>query len=102
MTNLSDAVPTGIGHRPPDAVDPHPGLVSFDEWFDGLIRKPDGGIYGKRAKQAFRRRYRLPVVEVGWCRLIDPVAAADRLREYAQHQDPARRGPGRPRLIAKG
>jgi len=51
----------------------------------------------KRGKQNIANRLGLPLIRAGHNTLIDPKMGDDRLRELALHQ-PARRGPGRPRL----
>ena len=80
------------------APSPTGGLVPLDPWFDAHIRKPDGSIYSRRARQALVKRYRFPVIRIGWARLIDPIAAAECLRRLAMYQDtfPKR---GRPRAM---
>jgi len=72
-----------------------PGLEPYSRWFDSVILKPDGKPYSERQKRAFAKRYQLPVIIAGWCRLIDPAAGARRLAELPEQQK--RRGRGRPR-----
>lgn len=75
-------------------------LVPFDDWFNARMKKPDGELYGKRAKQVIIKKFRLPVILVGWSRLIDPEAGDACLSQYAQYTTtPAKRG--RPRMVIK-
>jgi hypothetical protein len=74
--------------------------VDFDVYFDARIQKPDGTPYSTRAKQNFVKRYRPPVIRLGWATLIVPSKGDAHLASLALHRDPEpeqRRGPGRPR-----
>ena len=75
--------------------------VDFALWFDATFRKPDGQPYGKRARQAFIKRYRLPVIQMGWSRLIVPSVAnatIAALAKFSASEPPTKRGRGRPRM----
>jgi hypothetical protein len=73
--------------------------VDFDAWFDHTFRRPDGNLYGVRARQGFVKRFKLPIIRMGWARLIVPSVANARIAELALYQteEPVRRGRGRPR-----
>ena len=84
----------------PSKADQGPRLISFDEWFDARLRRPDGTAYSRRSRQQIAKKFKLPLVRVGHVRLIDPAAADARLLEYALHQDqPERLSRGRPRRV---
>ena len=72
-------------------------LVEFRTWFDQRIHWPDGRPYSTRSRQMIARRYKLPVIEVGHARLIDPQAGDERLREHALFQGEPQPRRGRPR-----
>jgi hypothetical protein len=73
------------------------GLVDFKVYAGERFKKPGGLPYGDRGLAQLIKKYRLPIIRIGWCKLIDPAAGDDRLREYTLHQE--QRGPrrGRPR-----
>jgi hypothetical protein len=74
-------------------------LVDFETWFNTVFRKPNGQPYGRRSRNKFAKKVGLPVVKVGWARLVNPRAANAKLERYhtGQSEEPARRGRGRPR-----
>jgi hypothetical protein len=73
--------------------------VDFDAWFDHTFRRPDGTPYGVRARQGFVKKFKLPIIRMGWARLIVPSVANARIAELALYRqtDEPPRGPGRPR-----
>jgi hypothetical protein len=97
---MEDRLPVDIGHNGgPDLYGDDP--VDFDLWFDATFRKPDGSKYSRRARQVFVKRFQLPVISMGWSKLIVPSAGNARIASLAkQPEEPARRrGPGRPRAV---
>ena len=56
----------------------------------------------RRTQQDLAKRYRLPLIRVGYNVLIDPIAGDNRLRELAKHQEPEQRRLGRPRIRIEG
>jgi hypothetical protein len=97
MSDHEEVPPIGIGHNGGPALDLD-SPVPFDDWFDAKVRKPSGEVYGHRQKLNFIKRYRLPVIKVGWATLIVPRAGNEQIAKYAMHQEPARRR-GRPRMV---
>jgi hypothetical protein len=73
------------------------GLVPFYEKFvPEVLGKPDGGAIGRRGAQLIAKKYNLPLIRIGNAVFIDPVLAAERLREAQLNgTEPRRRG--RPR-----
>ena len=86
----------------------------FVPWFDERLRKPDGTAYGKRQRDGIKRKYRLPVIQIGQAEIIIPEQGDARLAKFAglkpgtpeylqamRHEpEPQRRRPGRPRKYA--
>jgi hypothetical protein len=98
MADRSHTLPAGIGHNGgPDLTGDDP--VDFEVWFNATVRKPNGQPYGKRARQAFVKKFRLPIIALGWARMIVPSAGNARIAALAKFQqpEPAKRGRGRPR-----
>jgi hypothetical protein len=85
---------------------PSPRLISYYDYAATRFRHPRSGIpLKKRAVQLIAQRFRLPLIRVGNCTLIDPDAADAVLRGRALFgPDPnERRGRaskrGRPRVV---
>jgi hypothetical protein len=64
--------------------DPSPKLVSYYDYAATRFRHPRSGEpFKKRAVQLIAQRYRLPLIRVGNCTLVDPDAADAVLRGHA-------------------
>jgi hypothetical protein len=74
------------------------GLVPFYDVFVPEHLPINGKRRSRRSAQVVAKKYNLPLVRVGHNVFIDPVVAAERLRE-AQLVDPRPRGRGRPRRM---
>jgi hypothetical protein len=73
--------------------------VPFKDWFDQRFAKPDGSAYSERQRSTIVKRYQLPLIKVGWNKLIIPAQADQRLAELAKFREERPRR-GRPRLAA--
>src|SRR5436305_12827424 len=85
----------------------------FVPWFDERLRKPDGSAYAKRQRDNIKRKYQLPVIQIGQAELIIPEQGDARLAKFAglkpgtpeyieamrPEPEPPRRGRGRLRKI---
>jgi hypothetical protein len=81
------------------SVDGFGGLVPFYDVFVPEHLTINGRRRSKRSAQDVAKRHNLPLVRIGHNVFIDPVVAAERLREaqLAQLADRTPRGRGRPR-----
>jgi hypothetical protein len=85
-------------------------------YFDKRFRKPNGEPYKKRQRDAIIKKFRLPVIRIGWTELIVPAQGDARLVEFAglvpgtpqyvermrlyEQEPPQHRRRGRPRKLA--
>jgi hypothetical protein len=74
------------------------GLEPLEDFMEDCLPLTNGKPRSKRSEQELVQRYNLPVVKIGHRRFIDPILAAERLREdqLAPGCTPPR-SPGRPR-----
>jgi len=73
------------------------GLVNYyDDFVPNCLPLADGTRRTKRSAQQLAKKYNFPLIKVGLVTFIDPVVAADRLREM-QLAERAPRVRGRPR-----
>jgi hypothetical protein len=75
------------------------GLVNYyDDFVPNCLPLPDGSRRTKRSAQQLAKQYNFPLVKVGLVTFIDPVIAAERLREAQLAKAFSfPRGRGRPR-----
>jgi hypothetical protein len=76
------------------------GLVPYyEEFVPEHFPLPDGTPRGRRSAEKIAKRYNLPLIHVHKITFIDPVMAAERLREFAtpKREQPPRKPRGRPR-----
>jgi hypothetical protein len=73
------------------------GLVNYyDDFVPNCLPLADGSRRTKRSAQQLAKKYNFPLIKIGLVTFIDPVIAAERLRE-AQLAERMPRGRGRPR-----
>ena len=84
---VHDPVPAPFEHN--QALPPLNGTtpVPFEPWFDSRFRKPDGGLYSKRQRRHIVERYRLPIIKIGWTRLIVPADGDTQIAKFARFRD---------------
>jgi len=75
------------------------GLVNYyDDFVPNCLPLAGGGRRTKRSAQQLAKQYNFPLIKIGLVTLIDPVIAAERLREAQLSEKRAvPRGRGRPR-----
>src|SRR5215472_19147759 len=83
-----------------------PGLVEYyNEFVPQNFTKRSGKPVTRRRAQQYAKQYNFPLVRIGHKTLIDPMIAAERLRQAQLQQSPAReppRKPGRPKKADAG
>jgi hypothetical protein len=78
------------------------GLVDYyNDFVPKCLPLSDGTPRGRRSAQKLAKAFNLPLIRVGDVVLIDPLIAAERLRE-AQLSERMPRGRGRPRKYRGG
>jgi hypothetical protein len=74
--------------------------IDYNTYAEERFKRPNGVPLKRRSKQILAKKFRLPLIKVGWTTLIDPEAGDERLRQYALEQlekkEGAARGRGRP------
>jgi hypothetical protein len=73
------------------------GLMLYEEFVQKFLLKKNGDPVGERQAQILAKEHDLPLIRVGSCVWIDPLLAADRLRQAQIFDREPRRGRGRPR-----
>ena len=86
--------------------EPFGGLVSyFEDFMPRHFPLPDGTPRSKRSGERIAKRYNLPLIRVNKVTYIDPIMAAQRLREIAMmppRETPRRGRPPKVREAAQG
>ena len=72
----------------------------FSVYAPGRFKKPSGEPMGRRSLQKKIKKFDLPVIQIGWTSLIDPVAGDNQLRRFAR-RPPDREARGRGRAKRK-